>query len=179
MRKFWSVSGQLVEVQRYINVPMRWCEQYPARERRELWVSTTSGQAIKLIVHSSEMPARRGHQLTALLLGERLVGICNVSNGKQLNYLRTDPPLLWRRCDAAAVAALSVASIVAFAFPAWPAGSKLNLPSSRANRWRSNAMPSGGVVSAALVHSPAWMESASTFLPFHCGTIIRSSGTRR
>ena len=121
MRKFWSVSGQLVEVQRYINVPMRWCEQYPARERRELWVSTTSGQDIKLIVHSSEMPARRGHQLTALLLGERLVGICNVSTGKQLNYLRTDPPLLWRRCDAAVVAALSVASIVAFAFPAWPA----------------------------------------------------------
>ncbi len=121
MRKFWSVSGQLVEVQRYINVPMRWCEQYPARERRELWVSTTSGHDIKLIVHSREMPARRGHQLTALLLGERLVGICNVSTGMQLNYLRTDPPLLWRRCDAVAAAALSVASIAAFAFPAWPA----------------------------------------------------------
>lgn len=63
MRKFWSVRGQLVEVQRYINVPMRWCEQYPARERRELWVSTTGGNDIKLIVHSREMPARRGHQV--------------------------------------------------------------------------------------------------------------------
>jgi hypothetical protein len=39
MRKFWSVTGQLVEVHRYINVPMRWCEQHPAREKRELWVS--------------------------------------------------------------------------------------------------------------------------------------------
>ena len=58
MRKFWSVSGQLVEVQRYINVPMRWCEQYPARERRELWASTTGGHDVKLIVHGREM--RRG-----------------------------------------------------------------------------------------------------------------------
>lgn len=121
MRKFWSVSGPLVEVQRFINVPMRWCEQYPARERRELWVSTTNGNDIKLIVHSREMPARRGHQVTALLLGEHLVGICNVSTGRQVNYLRADPPLLWRRCDAAAVAALSVAGFAAFDFLAWPA----------------------------------------------------------
>ncbi len=118
MRKFWSVSGQLVEVHRYINVPMRWCEQYPARERRELWVSAANGQDVKLIVHSREMPARRGHQVTALLLRERLVGVYNASTGKQVNYVRTDPPLLWRRCDAAAVAALSMASIGGFVFAA-------------------------------------------------------------
>lgn len=121
MRKFWSVSGQLVEVQRFINVPMRWCEQYPARERRELWLSTTNGKDIKLIVHSREMPARRDHQVTALLLGERLVGICNVSTGRQVNYLRADPPLLWRRCDAVAVAVLSIASIASFFSPVAPA----------------------------------------------------------
>ena len=121
MRKFFSVSGQLVEVQRYINVPMRWCEQYPARERRELWISTSSGHDIKLVVHCREMPARRGHMVTALLLGERLVGLYNGSTGKQVNFVRGDPPLLWRRCDAAVVVAFSVASIAAFAFPAWPA----------------------------------------------------------
>ena len=121
MRKFWSVSGQLVGVHRYINVPMRWCEQYPARERRELWVSAANGQDVKLIVHSREMPARRGHQVTALLLGEVLVGIYNASTGKQVNYVRTDPPLLWRRCDAAVVAALSIASIAGFLFAAWTA----------------------------------------------------------
>lgn len=121
MRKFWSVSGQLVEVQRYINVPMRWCEQYPARERRELWISTSSGHDIKVVVHSREMPARRGHQVTALLLGERPVGLYNASTGKQVNFLRADPPRLWRRCDAAAVAALLFSSIAVFAFSAWPA----------------------------------------------------------
>ena len=56
-----------------------------------------------------------------LLLGERLVGVYNASTGKQVNCVRTDPPLLWRRCDAAAVAALSMASIGGFAFAAWPA----------------------------------------------------------
>ena len=121
MRKFWSVSGQLVEVQRYINVPMRWCEQYPARERRELWVSTTSGHDVKLIVHSREMPARRGHQVTALLLGERMVGIYNATTEKQSNYLRTDPPLLWRRCDAPAVGGLLLISATALAVSAWSA----------------------------------------------------------
>ncbi len=30
MSKFLWVSGQLAEVQRFINVPMRWCEQYPS-----------------------------------------------------------------------------------------------------------------------------------------------------
>ena len=121
MRKFWSVSGQLVEVQRYIIVPMRWCEQYPARERRELWVSTASGHDNKLIVHSREMPARRGHQVMALLLGERMVGLYNSTTGKQVNYLRTDPPLLWRRCDGVAVAGLLLISATALAVSAWPA----------------------------------------------------------
>lgn len=121
MKKLYSVSGQLVEVQRYINVPMRWCEQYPARERRELWLSTTGGHDIKLVVHTRQMPARRGHQVTVLLLGERPVGLYNASTGRQANFIRADPPLLWRRCDAALVAGLLVASVVAFTLTAWPA----------------------------------------------------------
>lgn len=127
MRKFWYVTGQLVEVQRYINVPMRWCEQYPARERRELWLCTAEGQEIKLLVHSREMPARRGHQVTALLLGDKLLGLRNMSTGKQVNFVRADPPLLWRRCDAVAVVAMLLAGVGAFALSAWPAA-LLGLP---------------------------------------------------
>ena len=97
------------------------CEQYPARDRRELWVSKTNGHDIKPIVHSREMPARRSHQVTALLLGERLVGIYNANTERQSNYLRTDPPLLWRRCDAVAVAGLLLTSATALADSAWPA----------------------------------------------------------
>ncbi|MCK6393074.1 hypothetical protein [Zoogloea sp.] len=101
MSKFWYVTGQLTEVQRYINVPMRWCEQYPARERREFWLARTDGvdQDVKLIVHSRSMPARRGHEVCVLLLGELVVGLVNLNTGRQVNFIRADPPLLLHRCD--------------------------------------------------------------------------------
>ncbi len=61
MRDFRWVSGQVAEVQRFINVPRRWCEQYPARERRELWITADQGPEFKFVVHTTLMPARRGH----------------------------------------------------------------------------------------------------------------------
>jgi len=45
----------------------------------------------------------------------------NATTEKQSNYLRTDPPLLWRRCDAVAVAGLLLISATALAVSAWPA----------------------------------------------------------
>jgi hypothetical protein len=93
MSKFLWVSGQLAEVQRFINVPMRWCEQYPARERRELWVTAADGQGIKLIVHSRRMPARRGHLVLGVLHGWQLIGLRNLTTGEQVNFVRSDPPL--------------------------------------------------------------------------------------
>lgn len=104
MSKFWYVTGELTEVQRYINVPMRWCEQYPARERREFWLARTDGidQEVKLVVHSRSMPARRGHEVCVLLLGELVVGLVNLSTGRRVNFVRADPPLLLRRCDVLA-----------------------------------------------------------------------------
>ena len=67
MRTFHWVSGELTEVQRFINVPMRWCEQYPARERRELWIRTDAGSELKFVVHTRYLPARRGHRVAVLV----------------------------------------------------------------------------------------------------------------
>ncbi|WP_295641343.1 hypothetical protein [uncultured Methylibium sp.] len=120
MRTFYWVSGELTEVQRFINVPMRWCEQYPARERRELWVSTPEGQDVKIVVHSRYLPARRGHGVDALLLGDVLVGLFNRSTGAGINFVRTDPPLLWRRCDAAVVVGAPVACVASYMLSSWP-----------------------------------------------------------
>ena len=110
MSKFWYVTGELTEVQRYINVPMRWCEQYPARERREFWLTRTDGidQEVKLVVHSRSMPARRGHEVCVLLLGELFVGLVNLSTGRRANFVRADPPLLLRRCDVQAAIGIFV-----------------------------------------------------------------------
>jgi len=114
MSKFWYVTGELTEVQRYINVPMRWCEQYPARERREFWLARTDGidQDVKLVVHSRSMPARRGHEVCVLLLGELVVGLVNLSTGRRVNFISADPPLLLRRCDVLAAVGIFVASAI-------------------------------------------------------------------
>lgn len=120
MPTYWWVSGELVEVQRYINVPMRWCEQYPARERRELWVATMEGRDVKIVVHSRYLPARRGHDVSALLLGDLPVGLFNRSTGEGINFVRTDPSLLWRQCDALVVAGAAVVGLVGYALSSWP-----------------------------------------------------------
>jgi hypothetical protein len=95
------VAGELIEVQRYINVPMRWCEQYPARERREMWVNRSDAHRgeIKLVVHSCTMPARRGHRVCVVLSGHTVVGLVNLTTRRSVNFLRADPPLLVQRCD--------------------------------------------------------------------------------
>lgn len=119
MRKFFYVIGQVVEVQRHINVPMRWCEQYPARERRELWVTTAGGNEVKMVVHSRVMPARRGHRVAVLLLGELVVGLRNASTGKQVNFMREDPSLLLRRCDSVVALCLVIVGISAVTVWGW------------------------------------------------------------
>jgi len=123
MRKFWYITGELAEVQRYINVPMRWCEQYPARERREFWIVADDGRDIKLVVHSRVMPARRGHQVNVLLLGDWVVGLANLTTGRQVNFVSEDPPLLLRKCDALAVLVILAGGLAAAV--AWDARSLL------------------------------------------------------
>jgi hypothetical protein len=116
MCNFDVVNGRVTEVHRFINVPLRWTEQYPARERREIWVATPEGQEIKLVVHSRQMPARVGHQVDVLLLDGRLVGLRNVTTGAQVNFARVDPPLMWRRSDSLLMAVILVASFFALLF---------------------------------------------------------------
>lgn len=115
MRDFRWVCGQVAEVQRFINVPRRWCEQYPARERRELWITADQGPEFKFVVHTTLMPARRGHRVLALLMGHELVALHNLQTGESVNYLRSDPPLLWRRCEAMIAVLTAAAGIAAFA----------------------------------------------------------------
>ena len=115
MPKLSCFSGRLVEVHRYVNVPMRWCEQHPARERRELWIATRDGEEFKLVAHARSMPARRGHEVAAVLMGDHLNGLFNLSTGERMNCLRADPPLLWRRCDSGLVVAFVAAGLASLA----------------------------------------------------------------
>jgi hypothetical protein len=116
MRDFRWVCGQVAEVQRFINVPRRWCEQYPARERRELWITAAQGPEFKFVVHTTLKPARRGHRVLALLMVRKLVALHNLQTGESVNCLRSDPPLLWRRCEVVAAVVALVVSVATFSF---------------------------------------------------------------
>jgi hypothetical protein len=113
MRTFFWVSGELTEVQRFINVPMRWCEQYRARERRELWITTDAGREMKFVVHTRYLPARRGHRVAALVCRCEVVALLNLTTGDGVNFYRADPPLLWKRCDGAVLIAVALAAVIA------------------------------------------------------------------
>lgn len=123
MRKFLYVTGELTEFQRYINVPMRWCEQYPSRERCEFWIAADNRNDVKLTVHSRVMPARRGHRVNVLTRGDLVVGLANLTTGRQVNFVQADPPLLVRRCDA--LAAFGIIGVGITAAGAWDARSLL------------------------------------------------------
>lgn len=146
MRDFRWVSGQVAEVQRFINVPRRWCEQYPARERRELWITADQGPEFKFVVHTTLMPARRGHRVLALLMGRELVALQNLQTGESVNYLRSDSPLLWRRCEAVAAVLATVGGITAFAVAggvaplALTAATLIGAPGAVAMRWLARSL---------------------------------------
>jgi len=61
---------------------------------------------------SRSMPARRGHEVCVLLLGELVVGLVNLSTGRRVNFVRADPPLLLRRCDVLAAVGILVAGAI-------------------------------------------------------------------
>lgn len=124
MKGLTTVTGRLIDVRRYIHVQMRWCEQYPARERWELWMQTAQRLEVKLIVHTRVMPARRGHHLVAVLRHREFVGLSNLTTGTRANFVRSDPPLLFRRCDAVAVAAV-LASATSLALAGYPMGAAI------------------------------------------------------
>lgn len=140
MRDLYVVSGRLADVHRFINVPLHWLEQYPARERRELWIATPAGQEVKLVVHSRSMPARCGHAVEAVLCNGAMVGLVNTSTGAQVNYVRDDPPLTWRHVDSAVLAMSWLAAFVVAIVLGWA--------------WTSFALSLGVIVGLA----GAWLK---------------------
>jgi hypothetical protein len=78
---------------------MHWCEKYPSRERCEFWIAADNGNDVKLTVHSRVMPARGGHSVNVLMLDDLVVGLANLTTGRQVNFVQADPPLLVQRCD--------------------------------------------------------------------------------
>jgi hypothetical protein len=109
MARLTIIAGTIIETQRYINVPMRFGERYPARERREVWLRSPDGRESKWIIHTRILPARRGHRVVLVVRKSWVVGLVNVSTGGGVNYPRIDPPFLLRGFDLLAIAGLAIA----------------------------------------------------------------------
>ncbi|HTT12283.1 MAG TPA: hypothetical protein VMG60_15460 [Burkholderiaceae bacterium] len=108
MKPFPLVSGSVIETNRYINVPLRMWERYPARERREVWLREANGHESKWVIHTRVLPARRGHRVVLLIRKEWVVGLHNNSTGEGVNYVRVDPPFLLRGVDLLVIAATAI-----------------------------------------------------------------------
>lgn len=110
-----QVIAELTEVQRYINVSMRWCEQYPSRERREFWIAADNGneEADRAQPRDSGAARAQGNGLT---LCDLVVGLANLTTRRQVNFVLADPPLLVR----GAMVRLRSASSALASQPRWP-----------------------------------------------------------
>ena len=93
---------------------------YDALANNESAVRELTDETLKKIAHKKQNQGGAIVICSFPLWGKAGMGGC-ARRQTAVNYVRTDPPLLWRRCDAAVVAALSIASIVGFVFLAWPA----------------------------------------------------------
>lgn len=111
MWRITTFTGTVIEVQRFINKPMRWHERPVCGERRELWLGIHHEDEYKWVIHSKVMPARREHYVTLLLAGASVVGLYNASTGTSVNYVREDTPFLTRGVDVLRVLALIAAGV--------------------------------------------------------------------
>lgn len=109
MWRITTFTGTVIEVQRFINKPMRWHERPVCGERRELWLGIHHEDEYKWVIHSKVMPARRDHYVTLLLADATVVGLYNASTDTSVNYVREDPPFLTRGVDVLRVLALIAA----------------------------------------------------------------------
>ncbi len=94
-----ELSGRVVDLRRHTNVHLYWRGRFGPTERYELWLRDAVGYEYQFTIHTRTMPARRGHEITLLIEADMVRGLVNWSTGKNVNYLRTDPPPLWRLRD--------------------------------------------------------------------------------
>lgn len=99
MSALHEMCGRFVDLRRHTNVHLYWRGRFGPTERYELWLRDTAGGEHQFTIHTRTMPARCGHEVTLLIDADVILGLVNWSTGKSVNYLRADPPPLWRLRD--------------------------------------------------------------------------------
>lgn len=128
MPTLYAFHGRIVDLRRFTNVHQLYGRRpLGPSDRYEIWIKPSHGQERKFTVNTRTMPARRGHEVSLIVIPEkktRVVGLGNWSTVDAVNYIRVDPPPLLRVADIALLLATFISMVVALE----DAGAALSVP---------------------------------------------------
>lgn len=108
MSELQVIRGRIVDLRRYINAHVYWRRPPGPTERYELWIRQRDGREFKVTIHTQTMPARPGHVVSVIVKTDgtlaHVLGLYNASTMDAANYMRTDPPPLFRVWEFVALA---------------------------------------------------------------------------
>lgn len=108
MPELQTFHGHLVDLRRHVNVHWRHLHPIAPTDRYELWLRAPEGTERKFTVHTREMPARRGHEVSLITTTHsrpRVLALANWTTIDGVNYARSEPPGLVRMGDVLWLAA--------------------------------------------------------------------------
>ncbi|MCU0922701.1 MAG: hypothetical protein MUF16_20675 [Burkholderiaceae bacterium] len=97
-----TFHGHLVDLRRHVNVHWRHLHPLAPTDRYELWLRAPDGTERKFTVHTRDMPARRGHEVSLITTAHRrprVLALANWTTNDGINYARSEPPGLVRVGD--------------------------------------------------------------------------------
>lgn len=102
MHELPTFHGHVVDLRRHVNVHSRHLRPFAPTERYELRLRAPDGAERKFTLHTREMPARRGHELSLVTTTHRrprVLGLANWTTIDGVNYARSEPSALVRGLD--------------------------------------------------------------------------------
>lgn len=75
--------GQVVDLRRHVNVHLRHLRPFAPTDRYELWLRAPDGAERKFTLHTREMPARRGHELSLVTTTHRRSRVLALATGRR------------------------------------------------------------------------------------------------
>lgn len=103
-----TFHGHLVDVRRHVNVHWRHLHPIAPTDRYKLWLRAPDGTERKFTVHTREMPASRGQEVSLITTPHRrphVLALANWTTIDSANYARSEPPGLVRVGDVLWLAA--------------------------------------------------------------------------
>lgn len=113
-----AVHGRIVDLRRYTNVHLYYGRRpFGPTDRYELWIKPRDGIERKFTVNTRTMPARRGHDVSLIVIAgnpSQVLGLANWSTIDGVNYARTDAPPLVRVWDFVLLAAAFLVAAILY-----------------------------------------------------------------